>query len=327
MNALRKFAWHGIGLVIVAAACWYFLRVFQKADVDFSDIHWLWLVASGFCYLISQAASAVYWYWLLRRMQQGPQLLPTFRAYFVGQLARYLPPRIWGLVLRSILLEGAGVRRSVASMAAVYDVLCTLCSAGIIASAVGIGIQFMGQQPMHVGRLLWFLIPLIVLFPPVFNQILNRMIRSVDHSSHRIRVSASSLMLGLTMAGAGWMIQGVGLLSAAYSLGPEIGAPLWATLVSCAAAAGGFVAGFFILPAPSGLGVREWVTQQTLVANLDWPLGVTDVAVIAAAAAILYRLASVAAEILAGLITFWLPGQPPATDGTQQEKCTEEAEA
>src|SRR5438067_562497 len=50
-----------------------------------------WLIGGGLLYLLALGCSAFYWHRLLRRLGQTPTALGTIRAYYVGQLGKYLP--------------------------------------------------------------------------------------------------------------------------------------------------------------------------------------------------------------------------------------------
>jgi len=99
-----------------------------------------WLVLSGGLYLLGLGLSAVYWFGLLRALNQHPTLFAAVRAHFIGQMGKYLPGKAWALVLRASEVRGPKVNVGVAVMTSFYDVLTTM-SAGAITAAVLFALQ------------------------------------------------------------------------------------------------------------------------------------------------------------------------------------------
>ena len=79
-----------------------------------------WLALSAALYVLALAGSAWYWYHLLQVFGERPRLLPTFRAYYLGHLGKYVPGKAWALLLRGQLVRGPGtdVRLGVAIISA-----------------------------------------------------------------------------------------------------------------------------------------------------------------------------------------------------------------
>ena len=50
--------------------------------------------------------SAVFWYGVLRAMGQCPSFATAIRAYYLGQMGKYLPGKAWALFLRAALIRG-----------------------------------------------------------------------------------------------------------------------------------------------------------------------------------------------------------------------------
>src|SRR4051812_3708428 len=106
------------------------------------------------------------------------------------------------------------------------------------------------------------------------------------------RIRGNMLMVGLAITGCGWLVQGWSL----WAVVEAIAADAWPgnlaeTWWRCAAyAALAYAAGFLVLPAPGGLGVRDFIIQQFLAADLSPALGKERAAAVAVLAALLLRL-------------------------------------
>src|SRR5207248_4039587 len=75
----------------------------------------------------------VYWRALLASFDLRPPLAPTVRAYYIGQLGKYVPGKAWALLLRANLIHPFGVGRGMATLTAFYEVLTTMASGALLA--------------------------------------------------------------------------------------------------------------------------------------------------------------------------------------------------
>ena len=112
------------------------------------------------------------------------------------------------------------------------------------------------------------------------------------------------------VTGVGWIIQGVALNSLMVAAVPSYPFNLHSVLLASGSASLAFVAGYLMLLAPGGLGVRELILQQILVGELSQFLSMPESAAVAVAVAVVFRLVCLAGEIGAAAIAYWLPAQP-----------------
>jgi hypothetical protein len=70
-----------------------------------------------------------------------------------------------------------------------------------------------------------------------------------------------------------------------------------------------YAAGFLVLAAPGGLGVRDFLIQQFLAADLSRTLGPEQAAATAVMATLLLRLLWTALDVAAAGLCWWLPDQ------------------
>src|SRR5580692_4694720 len=81
-------------------------------------VHVGWLLLAGVLYLLWFTGSTVYWRALLASFKLRPPLLPAIRAYYIGQLGKYVPGKAWALLLRANLIHPFGVGRGMATLTA-----------------------------------------------------------------------------------------------------------------------------------------------------------------------------------------------------------------
>src|ERR1022692_1398850 len=96
--------------VILVAVGWQFAGILGKPDLWAHPLSISpgWLTVAAVLYLIGLSTQGFFWYGLLRTLGQRPLLLASLRAFYVGQLGRYIPGKLIGLAMRARLLTGPG---------------------------------------------------------------------------------------------------------------------------------------------------------------------------------------------------------------------------
>jgi uncharacterized membrane protein YbhN (UPF0104 family) len=295
-----------ITLAVIIAVGWQFSVLLSSEALWKQTVHWHWgwIAASIAAYLIGLSSSAFYWYWLLQALgQTPPSILATSRAYYIGQLGRYVPGKVLGVVWRSRLLRGPGVHGGMAALTVVYESLTTLASGALLAGLI-LGLE--GLNEGDVQWKAWLLVALVGLpiLPGIFNRLVDRLTRKIreDPTKPIPRVRAQTLMLGLFITAIGWLFQGASLLFLSEAVFP--GAMPWTlmALLRCTAyAALAYVAGFVVIAVPGGLGVREFFLQRFLTTELGAVLG-AESAGASVVLALLLRLIWTTADVGAALV-------------------------
>jgi hypothetical protein len=313
-----------LGLAVVAIVGVRFGRDLTELRLHDHPVRPGWAVISGALYLTGLFFSALTWRRLLTHAGERPRLLTTVRAYYLGHLGKYLPGKAWALFLRADLVRCDGVRLGVGVVTAFYEVLVTMSAAVVVSSVLfAIFAPDAGFWPRgeilrgllrldvpiegELGRTTCVLISLGLLacvgipaVPAVFNRIAYRITRPFGAESDLPRMRWLYLGEGLLLTSTGWLLQGASLGAALCAvIGTE--QPWTVPLAVRVAAIMGvsYVAGFVILFAPSGLGVREYFLALFLTPELR-ELGVSaeEARGLAILTALLLRLAWTAAEMV-----------------------------
>jgi hypothetical protein len=95
-----------------------------------------WLLLSGVLYLLGLGFSALCWHRLMRGLGQRPPLLVAVRAYYIGQMGKYLPGKAWSVFLRGSLTRGANVAPVLATATAFYEVFVTMSAGALVATVL-----------------------------------------------------------------------------------------------------------------------------------------------------------------------------------------------
>jgi hypothetical protein len=193
----------------------------------------------------------------------------ALRVWILSELARYIPGAIWQVIGRQRLVRPYGVRGSVCASSQVLE-LTLFVLANLIVAIIGMFVMGIERLDGRAQQWLWaalLLAPLlaVVLHPPIFYGVTNRILRSLKKP-----VLASRLSLGRSAGILLFML--LGLLWQSVAIWLLLRGPLGLSTSDIGLVAGAYslawTAGFIAVWAPGGIGVREAV----LIGALAWVL-------------------------------------------------------
>jgi glycosyltransferase 2 family protein len=262
-----------LALAILVAVGVHFRNLLKQSDlssISFTD-RWPYFVPVGLLYLGAHTIWGTYWWILLRNQKIAVTWRRAVRAYFVSQFGKYVPGKVWVLVLRMGLLRDApGATWKVVGTTGAYETLINMAAGAMLAALLipktGIGGEYTsGRGPMLAG----------IMALPLGLFLLVRLINRITRLKHGPNAEAISntplwlLVLGLLQAAIGWCLLALSLRLAMNAIIPAT--PGWSPelfptdLTSVTAA---YVVGFIIVVAPGGLGPRELILVACLTPQL-----------------------------------------------------------
>lgn len=217
----------------------------------------------------------------------GLTVVGASRIFFVGQFAKYVPGKVFGLVLSVRMGQAMGVppaRTATAWLLTLVIGLLTAAAAGMVA-----GPQVLG------GSQLWLvsasLVPLVALLvrPRLVNDAATWVARLRKRPPPAVTLPGRVIRRNVLVQAVSWLFGGVHL----WCLAMALGAPAARSLPLCVGAfALGATAGVFAFFTPDGLGVREVILVSALGTVLPLPA--------AAAVAVVSRLVVAVSELVTG---------------------------
>ena len=213
------------------------------------------------------------------------------RVFFLGQLGKYLPGSVWPVMAQMELGRDHDIPER-ASGAAVGTFLLVVVGTGLAVAAVTA--PLLGADAVHTYWWLLAALPLVLAatVPPVLNRLLALLLRL----ARRPPLPASLATAGLLRA-AGWaLLSWVAYGAHIWVLAAQLGAsgPLLAARAT-GAFAGAWCAGFLLVVAPAGAGVRE----AALVLLLSGVLARPEATVVAVLSRLLFVLGDLGWSVLA----------------------------
>ena len=240
------------------------------------------LFFSGFGVLVLAVVSLGYgWIWILRLLGMSVPWREGVTAYFLANLARYMPGGIWHFAGRLVWLGEQGYDTGVGAWSLLLEQGITLATAFII------GLVFSGWFDLTWVYIILFIAAVSVLFAAML------FLRQSVHEGESIwRYEKICLYWGVTIFGyvCFWILYGcASVLFAASVMGWR-----YTDVVSMSRLIGqtslSWAVGYIVFLVPAGWGVREFVFMQLLSQN--FPEGVVVLL------PLLLRLTQICAEIL-----------------------------
>ncbi len=242
------------------------------------------------------------WQWELTLNALGADIGygPTFRIWFIANLGRYVPGKVWQFVGWFYLCEREGVTK----VQTLTSIAVNQALQNMTGLALSSAILFLTQRDVtteFVTMFTWLLVlvPLgvVALQPPVMEWVLNRALRLLGRQPVAIALRRVDLVRFAGVHLLGWLAYGAAFYLFVSALHPV---PLDLMPTLAGVFAGAYVIGFVSLLTPGGLGVREGA--------LTYLLGFYLPSQVAIVVALLSRLWITAAELVGTAIALWIRG-------------------
>ena len=285
----RLLAWCFV--LVISYFWWQSIRDLELGDKLAQvreHVGWLGLslLAAGL-YLVGQAAI---WLKIVNKLVTPLGWRSGYRTWMISNMGRYIPGSVWHLVGRVVMGQGAGVNQTSGAVGVLLEQSLQLLSALLI---VGLSLPFW-PAGSFVRSWAWLavLVPLgfVVIHPrlffPLLNLILTRLGRDpiIAHLSYPMMCRYTLYYLLDHLANG---------LSLAFAI-VALQAPLEVVPAVVGGALFAWTAGYLMIWAPGGLGVREGFVTTAL-----GPLVGLEVA---AVGALLWRAANIITEALGAVI-------------------------
>ncbi|HEX6871599.1 MAG TPA: lysylphosphatidylglycerol synthase domain-containing protein [Micromonosporaceae bacterium] len=209
----------------------------------------------------------------------------SMRVFFVGQLGKYLPGKVWQVLAQMRLGREYQVPGRTSAAAAVIVMVLTL-GTGALVTAVCLPVLGNGAFARYWWALLALPLAALVLWPPVLNRLLAWLMRLARREPMPAPLSLSGIARSVGWSVLTWLLFGVHLWALLADLGADADALLARSIGAFAAS---WTIGFLLAIAPAGLGPREIALVVVLGTSVAQP--------VALVAALVSRLLITVADI------------------------------
>jgi uncharacterized membrane protein YbhN (UPF0104 family) len=291
-----------LALLILVLVARHFARILSQPELDpypFA-LRIPHLLPAAALYLGAHTCWAWFWVRLLRSQGAQVRFADGLRAYFVSQFGKYIPGKAWVILIRVGMLRGtAGGTPLVVGITATYETLTSMGAGAMLGMLL---LPWVGVVPRELSDNFAIVITIAAL--PLVLGALNKLaarriakLRGPD-APPLPSPPLTLLLQGLLHGIFGWCLLGLGLGFAIQAVAVEPPAPtLDSYLADTGAMALAYVAGFFVLVAPGGLGIRELVLQYALSPRFEAALEPKLAAAQAVVVSLVLRLTWTVAEL------------------------------
>ncbi|MBX7167834.1 MAG: lysylphosphatidylglycerol synthase domain-containing protein [Pirellulales bacterium] len=262
-----------------------------------------WFALAGALYLLGLAPCAWFWRRVLLYLGQRPGRYETWRAYYIGHLGKYLPGKAMVVALRTGLLASARVDAAVAVASIFYETL-SMMAVGAVVGGVLVAVVHRQQTSVLYGACAMAVVAGLPLVPAVFRFVakLARLDRRSPQAAEGLgRLNIADILPGWLAIAGGWLVLGASMLATISALGGQHAHP-FADWLLCSAVVALASTGGFLSLVPGGAGVREMLIIPLLAPRYG--------EAVALGAAVLWRMASLLAELVLSAILYPVRGAP-----------------
>jgi hypothetical protein len=261
------------------------------------------IVGGLFCVLAGLLATMQVYRVLLGALGSRLPARTAAQILFVGQLGKYLPGSVWPVLAQMQLGTAHKVPRTRSASASVLAMLMSLVS-GILVGLVMV--PFAGRATPYWWVFLLAPVIGVCMHPRLLNRILNRLLRLARRPPLDQPLTGRDVAVALAWGVVGWIFFGLQIWLLGNRLGLSSGSDLLLAIGSFAFA---WCAGFVVVFAPAGAGIREVV----LVALLAGTMKAAD----ATAIALVSRVLMTAGDLIsAGTAALFARRSRPASSAS-----------
>ncbi len=256
-----------LGIAIVVLGFLVLTVVNQWSEIKGEGVHFhlVWLIPAFIVLPLFYVLSALGWDLILRFLGYRIGVGRAQVAWGQPLLARYVPGSVLYVLGRVLLSERAGVPRRITIASIVYEQAISATSGVAFASYFLISHPDLQGQPLRWAILLVIPLLVVLLSPPVFRPLANRVLRAFGRDPLPGVISLGGVIALIAFYSLNWVVVSVGVYCVARSVSTI---PLDQVLTVGSAQAVGYVAALVTLVAPAGLGIRDaafaWAVKGAL---------------------------------------------------------------
>lgn len=247
---------------------------------------------------------ALGWGFILRVLGQKVPQGTILRIYYLSELAKYVPGKIWTAVGRVMMLEKRGVPRLI-TIASVGVMLIILAVAGVLVALITLplwpSLEVAGDTRLVILLIILVPIGLAALHPRIFQPVLNWFLRKVEKVDIRVSLRYTSILLLVLYWCGLWIIKGIATFLLLTILPDDIflahPLPSYSWLLFSGIMAVSWILGTISPFTPAGLGIAELSIVVLLESLFAIPVGYGTIF------AVFIRIWSVIAELICVGIT------------------------
>jgi uncharacterized membrane protein YbhN (UPF0104 family) len=266
--------WRVIQVALVVAlvgfAGWHLWRQWTTAaagDYQF-DVRPVWLLFASLVVLGTYALLIETWRQVLRRLGARVPFGPAARVWFVSNLGKYVPGKIWQVTAMTVMIGKYGVPVAVSGASAIVMTIANVASgfAIILLTSTTAVRELAGDSDALLVAAVGLGVCLAAI--PMLARQWNNLAVRLGREQLTVSVPMSTVWLAVAGCAVSWILYGIAFQMFVRAL---LGTTVGSTSAYIAAYALSYLIGYLAVFAPGGIGARELVLTTLLV-----PLGLAN---------------------------------------------------
>ncbi|MHB1298081.1 MAG: lysylphosphatidylglycerol synthase domain-containing protein [Gemmatimonadaceae bacterium] len=264
--------WKVLQAAFVIAVLWYGGVLLARQWGDLRSLgarirpDWWRVAGSAGVVLVSYGVLIATWRAMVAQWAERLDTFTAMRIWFVSNLGRYVPGKVWQIGAMGVMAQDAGVSAVAAVGSSLVIALVNLLVGFAVVGATGAGLvaavlPSRGALVVAVAALAVGVAALPWMLPPLMRFTLRVTGRSTSAATPHL--PARVIWLAALGCGAAWVLYGIAFRELAVAL---LGSASGDVAAYVAVFTLSYLLGFLVLFAPGGIGVRELSMSSLLVA-------------------------------------------------------------
>lgn len=266
-NAWRK-AQVALTVAVVGFAGWYLWRQWNDATENgiTLDFHAGWLVAASVMTLATFFLLIETWRLVLRQLGSRITFGTAARVWFVSNLGKYVPGRIWSVTTMAMMAGEHGVPVGVVGASSVVIMVANVATgfAVVLVTSAGTVQRLAGGTAAVIATTVGLFVLLFA--APYIASHWNRFAQRFHRARLTVSIPPGAILIAIVGCTVSWLTYGLAFMLFARALIGPSSAPFAAFVTANAAS---YLVGYLAIIAPAGIGFREVVLATILP-----PLGI-----------------------------------------------------
>ena len=293
-----------LAALLIGFAAWYLWRQWRSASAVTLrlEIRWGWLALASLIVLVTYVFLIEVWRRVLERFGSRIGFREASRIWFVSNLGKYVPGKVWQVTAMAAMLNRAGVGMATAGSAAAVITVANVVAGFAILMLVGVpAVRAVGGHAQLALAVATTMLLLMMVAAPFTMSVVSRVAGRVLRRPVELSIPPAASWISLAGCAVAWLLYGVAFQLFTVSLIGSARAP-WLSYVAVYTLS--YLVGYLVLIVPGGVGPREAVLSAVLVAlKMATPAE-------AAAVTVASRLWLTVLEVVPGLVYLVLPSRP-----------------
>lgn len=218
------------------------------------DLDYLALIVAFSLMLCTTVIYAYLWKLIVQGLGTPLDFRKSYRIFYLSQLGRYIPGKVWSILGLVYLSEKEGVSKVISGSSVILQLLLQVIS-GVIIFALTLPLwQNLESMAGLYGLFIFLPLGLVLLHPALVTRGVSLALRLTGQPGIEPAWGYRYLLVQLGLWEVFWLVNGVAYYFLIRSIGPS---PLPQVWVLAGIFAISWVVGFLSLVTPSGLGVME----------------------------------------------------------------------